>query len=156
MNNDFGPDSGLFLRSTEEGKCYQAMIDYHKDGKFDGHLRRSLGARPHVRNFSFVDSPENIVLQPERAPLPLPMTAEQWKTFWKHGQWNEFRARVVGGDKPTITTWINGVKIHGMDRDRSPAPCQGPHRPANSRRQRREAGETVRYRNIRVKKLEVK
>src|SRR5262245_10058776 len=29
MKNDFGPDSGLFLRSTEDGKCYQAMIDYH-------------------------------------------------------------------------------------------------------------------------------
>src|SRR5262245_30913399 len=30
MNNDDGPDSGLFLRSTDDGKCYQAMIDYHK------------------------------------------------------------------------------------------------------------------------------
>src|SRR3954463_15897802 len=29
MNNDFGPDSGLFLRSTEDGKAWQAMIDYH-------------------------------------------------------------------------------------------------------------------------------
>ena len=29
MNNDFGPDSGLFLRSTEDGTAYQAMIDYH-------------------------------------------------------------------------------------------------------------------------------
>ena len=27
MNNDFGPDSGLFLRGTEDGKAYQAMID---------------------------------------------------------------------------------------------------------------------------------
>src|SRR4051794_9137597 len=25
MNNDFGPDSGLFLRSTEKGVCYQAL-----------------------------------------------------------------------------------------------------------------------------------
>ncbi|WP_439621457.1 3-keto-disaccharide hydrolase [Gemmata sp.] len=32
MNNDDGPDSGLFLRSTDTGKCYQAMIDYHKGG----------------------------------------------------------------------------------------------------------------------------
>jgi len=30
MNNDFGPDSGLFLRSTEDGTAYQAMIDYTK------------------------------------------------------------------------------------------------------------------------------
>jgi hypothetical protein len=28
MNNDFGPDSGLFLRSTPDGKCYQALVDY--------------------------------------------------------------------------------------------------------------------------------
>ena len=33
MKNDFGPDSGLFLRSTEDGKAYQALIDYHADGR---------------------------------------------------------------------------------------------------------------------------
>jgi hypothetical protein len=32
MNNDDGPDSGLFLRSTATGVCYQAMIDYHANG----------------------------------------------------------------------------------------------------------------------------
>lgn len=32
MKNDFGPDSGLFLRSTEDGKAWQAMIDYHGGG----------------------------------------------------------------------------------------------------------------------------
>jgi hypothetical protein len=26
MNNDFGPDSGLFLRSAEDGTSYQAAI----------------------------------------------------------------------------------------------------------------------------------
>ena len=36
MNNDFGPDSGLFLRSTEEGRAYQALIDYHVDGLLMG------------------------------------------------------------------------------------------------------------------------
>ncbi|HEX8201625.1 MAG TPA: DUF1080 domain-containing protein, partial [Isosphaeraceae bacterium] len=36
MNNDFGPDSGLFLRSTEQGQAYQAMIDYHSGGNLMG------------------------------------------------------------------------------------------------------------------------
>ena len=36
MNNDFGPDSGLFLRSTEDGTAYQAMIDYHANGNLMG------------------------------------------------------------------------------------------------------------------------
>ena len=34
--NDFGPDSGLFLRCDEHGTCYQAMIDYHVGGNLMG------------------------------------------------------------------------------------------------------------------------
>ncbi len=44
MNNDFGPDSGLFLRSTDTGKCYQAMIDYHKGGNLMGIYGEGLPA----------------------------------------------------------------------------------------------------------------
>src|SRR5215217_1521872 len=36
MNNDFVPDSGLFLRSSEDGKAYQYMVDYHADGNLAG------------------------------------------------------------------------------------------------------------------------
>src|SRR5436305_10756700 len=53
MNNDFGPDSGLFLRSTDTGKCYQAMIDYHANGNLMGIYGEGLGGKPHVRNFDF-------------------------------------------------------------------------------------------------------
>ncbi len=55
MNNDFGPDSGLFLRSTEDGKAYQAMIDYHAKGNLMGVYGEGLGGKPSVRNFSFLD-----------------------------------------------------------------------------------------------------
>jgi hypothetical protein len=57
MNNDFGPDSGLFLRSTEAGKCYQAMIDYHGGGNLMGIYGEGMGGKPHVRNFSFENAP---------------------------------------------------------------------------------------------------
>lgn len=53
MKNDFGPDSGLFLRSTEDGRCYQAMIDYHANGNLMGIYGEGLGGNPHLRNFSF-------------------------------------------------------------------------------------------------------
>ena len=53
MNNDYGPDSGLFLRSTDKGKCYQAMIDYHKGGNLMGIYGEGIGGKPHVRNFDF-------------------------------------------------------------------------------------------------------
>ena len=44
MNNDFGLDSGLFLRSTEEGKAYQAMIDYYEGGNLMGIYGEGIGA----------------------------------------------------------------------------------------------------------------
>ena len=58
MNNDFGPDSGLFLRSDEKGTAYQAMIDYYRGGNLMGlYGEAGLKANPSVRNFSFLDAP---------------------------------------------------------------------------------------------------
>jgi hypothetical protein len=101
MNNDFGPDSGLFLRCDERGTCYQAMIDYHVGGNLMGlYGEGRLGAKPHVRNFTFLDRPDHIKLVTEikgvQVPVPFPMPLEDWPKFWKHGQWNELRARIVG------------------------------------------------------------
>jgi hypothetical protein len=73
MNNDFGPDSGLFLRSTEHGKAWQAMIDYHKDGNLMGVYGEGIGGKPSVRNYSFVDSPENIIVVKTNTPVQLPV-----------------------------------------------------------------------------------
>src|SRR5262245_60020098 len=110
MNNDFGPDSGLFLRSTEDGTAFQAMIDYHDNGNLMGIYGegRGLGGKPSVRNFTFLDKVTDIRADP--APVPLPVLPQSWPSFWRHGQWNELRARIVG-NPPTITTGINGVKF---------------------------------------------
>jgi len=108
MNNDFGPDSGLFLRSTESGKAYQALIDYHADGNLMGIYGEGFPKPFSVRNFKFLDGPEKIA--PVECPFPLPVSAEKWPGFWRHGRWNELRARIVG-NPPTITTWINGVRF---------------------------------------------
>ena len=55
MHNDFGPDSGLFLRSTEKGEAYQAMIDYHADGNLMGIYGEGLSGGIAASNFSFRD-----------------------------------------------------------------------------------------------------
>jgi len=111
MNNDFGPDSGLFLRSTEDGKAWQAMIDYHKDGNLMGIYGEGLGGKPHVQNYSFVGAPDKIVIKDTgKHNTPMPVKLEDWATFWKHGQWNTFRASIVG-NPPHITTYINDVKF---------------------------------------------
>jgi hypothetical protein len=150
MNNDFGPDSGLFLRSTERGQCYQAMIDYHGGGNLMGIYGEGLSGGIHVRNFNFRDKVTDIV-EAKDSPVPLPVSPEKWAEFWKHGQWNELRARIVG-NPPTITTWINGVKFMEWTDKEKRHPDKGSiglqvHGGGDSTKQ------FVRYRNIRVKEL---
>jgi sialate O-acetylesterase len=152
MKNDYGPDSGLFLRSTEDGKCYQGLIDFHKGGSLMGIYGEGLGGKPHLRFFTFGDKETEIELNPDRTPQPVAMTPEQWKTFWKAGQWNEFRMRITGGDKPTITTWINGMKIMEWTETEARLPVAGSiglqvHGGGDFTKQ------FVRYRNVRVKPL---
>jgi hypothetical protein len=149
MNNDFGPDSGLFLRSTEDGRAYQAMIDYHAKGNLMGIYGEGLGGKPSVRNFSFLDKVTDIEVEP--APTPLPVLPQSWPQFWRHGQWNELRARIVG-NPPAITTWINGVKFMEWTEHEKRHPDAGGialqvHGGGDLTKQ------FVRYRNIRVRKI---
>ena len=151
MNNDFGPDSGLFLRSTEDGKAWQAMVDYHAGGNLMGIYGEGLGAKPSVRNYSFGSTPE-IITVVTNSPVALPVLPESWKYFWRHGQWNELRARIVG-NPPHITTWINGVQFMEWQEKEVRHPATGSialqvHGGGNH------TNEFVRYRNIRVKKLD--
>lgn len=116
MNNDFGPDSGLFLRSTEEGMAYQALIDYHADGYLMGLYGEKFPVRFSEFNFQFLDRPDRI--KPGTSAFPLPVPPDLWPDFWKHGQWNTFRARITG-NPPTIDTWINGVQfMHWTDKEK--------------------------------------
>jgi hypothetical protein len=149
MNNDFGPDSGLFLRSTEDGKAWQAMIDYHKGGNVMGIYGEGLGGKPSVRNYSFLDAPDKI--QTNDAAFALPISVEAWPKLWKHGQWNELRARIEN-NPPTITTWINGTKFMEWKETKKRHPDKGGialqvHGGGDHTK------EFVRYRNIRVKRL---
>ena len=150
MNNDFGPDSGLFLRSTEDGKAWQAMIDYHKGGNVMGIYGEGLSGKPSVRNYSFLDTPDKI--QTNAAAFPLPISVEAWPRLWKHGQWNELRARIES-NPPTITTWINGTKFMQWSDKEKRHPDRGGialqvHGGGDSTKQ------FVRYRSLRVKELE--
>jgi hypothetical protein len=150
MKNDFGPDSGLFLRSNDLGQCYQAMIDYHANGNLMGIYGEGLpGGEPHVANFKFIDAPAKIV--EEKCPFVLPVSAEKWPEFWKHGDWNELRARMVG-NPPHITTWIKGVKFMDYTDTKKRLPDKGGialqvHGGGDYTKQ------YVRYRNLRIKVL---
>jgi hypothetical protein len=150
MKNDFGPDSGLFLRSNDRGQAYQYMVDYHGAGNLAGVYGEGLSGKIHVRNFDFLDAPEKI--KAHEAPTPLPISPEAWPAFWKHGQWNELRARVVA-NPPRVTTWINGVRFTEFEDTEKRHPDDGSialqvHGGGDHTK------EFVRYRNIRIKPLE--
>ena len=152
MKNDFGPDSGLFLRSSEKGVAYQAMIDYYKGGNLMGLYGEAMRSGFHIRNFSFLDAPEKIKEEKDKSDFKLPISPKEWPNFWKHGEWNELKARIVG-QPPHVTTWIKGVKF--MDWTDPMKRHQGEggialqvHGGGDFTRQ------FVRYRNIRVKVLD--
>jgi hypothetical protein len=149
MRNDFGPDSGLFLRSTERGQAYQAMIDYHVGGNLMGIYGEGLSGGISVMNFGFLDKPSEI--REIKCPFPLPVSPEKWPAFWKHGRWNEFRARIEG-NPPKIATWINGVKFMEWSDKEKRHPDKGGialqvHGGGDFTKQ------FVRYRKIRIKEL---
>ncbi|MDB5310115.1 MAG: hypothetical protein JWO38_4317 [Gemmataceae bacterium] len=150
MNNDFGPDSGLFLRSNDRGQCYQAMIDYHANGNLMGVYGEGIGGKPNVKNFDFLDKVTDIRVNKD-APFKCPVSPEQWPSFWKAGEWNELRARIEG-NPPHITTWIKGVKFMDYTDTEKRLPDRGGialqvHGGGDYTKQ------FVRYRNIRVKEL---
>jgi hypothetical protein len=153
MRNDDGPDSGLFLRSTDTGKCYQAMIDYHKGGNLMGIYGEGIGGKPHVRNFDFGKDVTEIIAPSKQGPseVKCPIEPAKWPEFWKHGEWNELRARIEG-NPPKITTWIKGVKfMEYQDTEKRLGDKGGialqVHGGGDYTRQ------FVRYRNIRVKEI---
>ena len=155
MNNDFGPDSGLFLRSTEQGKAYQAFIDYHADASLMGVYGEGFAKPFSESNFRFLDSPDKI--KRVDSLFPLPVSPEFWPDFWRHGEWHVLRARIVG-NPPTIDTWINGVQfMHWSDKEKSlgdkggiALQVHGGNFPAGLDLTKL----YVRYRNIRVKVLD--
>src|SRR3954469_5949783 len=104
MKNDFGPDSGLFLRSNDRGQAYQAMIDYHVGGNLMGVYGEGIGGF-HFRNFTFGNKVTEIKEDKDKSDFPLPVKPDKWAEFWKHGEWNELRARITN-NPPSVTTWI--------------------------------------------------
>ena len=78
-----GFNSGIFLRSTEEGAAYQVELDANAgNGALLGEsLRISQGARP-----------------------------TRMAEVWKPNGWNSFRIRMQGA-APRMTLWVNGEQM---------------------------------------------
>ena len=115
-----------------------------------------LGGKPSVRNFSFVNAPDKIVIVTDNKgvppPVAFPMPLEEWPKFWRHGTWQELRARITG-NPPHIVTWIKGVKFMEWTETEKRLGDKGSiglqvHGGGDFTKQ------FVRYRNIRIKVLD--
>jgi Domain of Unknown Function (DUF1080) len=151
MNNDFGPDSGFFLRSNEKGQAYQYLVDYHSKGNIAGLYGEGLSPGFEVRSYDLLEKPTEIVARDKPTAVPLPIKPADWPKFWKDGQWHTFRAKIVG-NPPHITTWIDNVKFADWQDDTDRGRAKGGiavqvHGGGDYTKQ------FVRYRGVKVKEL---
>ncbi|HZL90945.1 MAG TPA: DUF1080 domain-containing protein [Pirellulaceae bacterium] len=123
LKPDWGICSGLFLRSNDQGQCFQMMVDYHDAGNV-GHLYgEGLGGFT-MRAFDIdgkygddqklVGFVGNKEITAAAAGLVSSCTAEKWIKAWKINDWNTARVRVEG-KYPKISTWINDLAICVFD-----------------------------------------
>ena len=121
LKPDWGPDSGLFLRSTDRGECFQMMVDYHDSGNV-GHIYGEGVGGFNNRVFEidgiYDDQHRLTGLKTKPSGLKVPpeysCTGDEFVRTWKINDWNTARVRMIG-NPPHITTWINGLKISEFD-----------------------------------------
>jgi hypothetical protein len=121
LKPDWGVCSGLFLRSTDQGKCLQMMVDYHEAGDVGHVYGEGLGGF-NTRPFDIFGVYQDKVLvslttKPnDKSTLSTSHSCSpaDWVGAWKVNDWNTARVRVVG-NPAVMTTWINGVKICEFD-----------------------------------------
>ncbi|QBG46727.1 DUF1080 domain-containing protein [Verrucomicrobia bacterium S94] len=118
IKSDWGCDSGIFLRCTEDGRGIQVLNDYLKEGNVGflfgqgtgGYISRPIRFSEAGDNGTAYDVYDGVEID----GLKYGIDAEGWNAIWRHGEWNTVRIKCVGSE-PIITTWVNGVKIMEMD-----------------------------------------
>lgn len=122
LRPDWGPDSGIFLRCTEQGHGFQVYVDYHENGNV-GHLRGEMPGNFAMKPFQLraelgaAGQPRKFTTAPDPRALKWPdgvyeysCAPEEWLRVWQLNDWNSARIRCVG-KYPQITTWINDLKV---------------------------------------------
>ena len=95
---DFPVDTGLFLRTRDDGMGYQITIDYRQDG-FIGSLYAPA---------------EGGFIQQNKS----------WPDYFKRDQWNKLRARIES-QPAHVQAWLNGYKTIDFKDNRERFPREG-------------------------------
>ena len=127
FKNDSPADSGLFLRTREDGMGYQVTIDYLKDGYIGSLYAPAEGGFIQIN--------------------------KSWESYFKKDKWNKLRARIEG-QPAHVQAWLNGFKTIDFTDNRDRFPREGyvglqVHGGSGSWGDNSRA----RYRNIKIKEL---
>jgi hypothetical protein len=148
---DWGVCSGIFLRSTERGQCYQLMVDWHGNGNVAGIYGEGTGGF-NVRNYELNDDKTIRKGNDNKQNIPLGFALADWKKVWRFGQYNEVRARITS-NPPTIDTWLNGWHISHFADDKKRIPDAGSVAIQVHGGKGWPNGAKVRFRNISIREL---
>ena len=132
LRPDWGPDSGVFVRTDENGGGWQIYVDHHDNGNV-GHVR--LETKPYsvpFRPFGFFR------IDPEKPALRMAVdsrtkdwpegvyeqtcTQEEWLAAWKPNDWNRLRIRVTGELLPIIEVHVNQLAVCRFDASKTTHP----------------------------------
>jgi len=140
---DWPADTGIMLRRRPDSwEGFQVLVDHRRSGCIGGFFGNGLAS------FHAVPFALDAVLDESGRPVGLreddpatsqePITAEKQRLLsyagdfadfqqaWRWDDWNELRVRCVGGALPTITTWVNDLKIAEIDTSRIDSPDYDP------------------------------
>ena len=131
MNPDWPADTGVMLRRRPDSwHGLQVLVDHRHSGSIGGFFGNGLGSF-HAVPFALTaqldadghpsglreDDPRNSAepFTPAKAELlEYAAPLEDFLSVWRWRDWNSLRIRCVG-ERPRVTTWINGVKIAEID-----------------------------------------
>ena len=133
LKPDWGPCSGVFVRTDERGGGWQIYVDHHDNGNV-GHVR--LETKPYsvpFRPFGFSridpDQPKLEMAVDKRA-VDWPegvyeetCSEDEWLKAWKPKRWNRLRICCSGGELPVIETWVNDLKVCRFDASKTTHPA---------------------------------
>ncbi len=134
LHPDWGPDSGVFIRTNERGEGWQIYVDHHDHGNV-GHIRLETKAysvpfRPFGFSRQDPDKPDSLEMAPDSRTKDWPegvyeetCTPEEWLAVWKPDDWNRMKIRCTGKGKfPIFEVWINGLKVCRLNTATTPHP----------------------------------
>ena len=138
-NHDWPVDSGVLLRQHPIGALgYQVSVEPRPRGNMGGYFVNGIGnfrSAPfyvdalELPGFKYTQLSQGIHDSRPFWPLDYAAHFEDFLQIWHPNDWNRFRVRCVGRI-PTLTTWINGLKIASLNYAHVRLPGFNPERAA--------------------------